>query len=530
MKKTLYLLSGIVVLLTTSCKKYLDINQNPNTATSATPELILPQALVATASNLAGNFNSYGAALVGYNANGGGYSGFGTYVTYDFTTGSYTGLWSSTYDNIQDYSYIVKSTNGQDRYAYFNAIGRIMMAHNYQLLVDAYNNVPYSDALGGASAISPKYDQGTAIYKSIAEQLDTAIILINKGLANPQTTIALTTAADPLFTQVAPPNMVLWKQYANTLKLRIMLRAGSKVTFTNTTFSADGFLTQDAIVNPGYSKNSGKQNPAWDTWAYSYTGSASGSAGLSRLPSTFALTFYDGTKLNDPRRGSVVYKAFPNTPTNQLGNETNPKPPNAASPSPWYKGTSATAFDKIGIFKGFDMGQPIMLAAESYFLQAEAIVRGLITGDAKTAFNKGIDASFNYLYLDNTGKLATTGYLAPATDAAAYRTANAGNYLADFDAANTNDKKIEAIITQKYIALNMILSHEPWNEYRRTGYPAITPGSTDPTKSFASVQSISTRPDRLPTRIPYPSSEFSTNSANVPKDVDKFSSLIFWAK
>jgi hypothetical protein len=80
------------------------------------------------------------------------------------------------------------------------------------------------------------------IYKSLAAQLDTAIILINTGLANALAVTPFTLASDPLFSQ-GGPNMVAWKQFANTVKLRMMVRAGGKVTFANTTFSSDGFLT-----------------------------------------------------------------------------------------------------------------------------------------------------------------------------------------------------------------------------------------------------------------------------------------------
>ena len=76
MKKINAILFAGLALMAVSCKKYLDVNTNPNSATSTTPELILPQALVGTASNLNG-FNSYGAQLGGYAANAGGYGGFG---------------------------------------------------------------------------------------------------------------------------------------------------------------------------------------------------------------------------------------------------------------------------------------------------------------------------------------------------------------------------------------------------------------------------------------------------------------------
>jgi hypothetical protein len=521
MKKTLYIILGTSLICLASCKKFLDINEDPNRVTVNTPELVLPQSLAGTASIVNIDYNSYGADLM-YRSNAGGVSGFGTVISYDYTTGSLTNLWANAYDNLEDYKYVKDKAAGDPKYAYYNAIARIMMAHNFQLLVDAYNDVPYSQALNGASNISPKYDKAEDIYKDLAAQIDTAVGLINTGLANSLSVLPLSAASDPLFSQTTP-NMTLWKQFANTIKLRLVVRAGSKVQFNNTTFSSDGFLSTDAILNPGYVKIAGKQNPIWP---YSVTNTASAS---SRLPSYFSLSFYDGTKISDPKRAAAVFKTYPGTPANQLGNETNPNPPNGVVPSYWFKGTSATVYDKAGIYKGFDAGLPLLLAAESYFLQAEAISRGIIAGDATTAFNKGIEASFTYLYKDNTNNIPATGaYSAPVADAAAYRTANATNPLVNFTLAASVEQKIEAIITQKYIALTMIHSHEAWNEYRRTGYPRVT--GTGATQTMASTVSVSTRPDRLPTRVLYPSTEFNTNAQNVPKDINKFQSLIFWAK
>lgn len=521
MTKKISIILGASLIMLASCKKFLDINEDPNRVTANTSDLVLPQALTGTANIVNVDFNSYGADLM-YRANAGGFSGFGTVISYDYTTGSLTNLWSAPYDNLEDYKYIKDRTSGDPKYVYFNAIARIMMAHNYQLLVDTYNDVPYTDALQGADNISPKYDKAEAIYKDLAAQIDTAISLINTGIANSLTVQPLNAASDPLFSQ-SGPNMTAWKQFANTIKLRIVLRAGNKVQFNNTTFSPDGFLTADAMLNPGFVKIAGKQNPIWP---YSVTNTASAS---SRLPSYFSLSFYDGTKINDPKRGAAVFRNFPSTAANQLGNETNPNPPNSVVPNYWFKGTSGTVYDKAGIYKGFDAGLPLLLAAESYFLQAEAMVRGIITGDAKAAFNKGIEASFTYLYKDNTNTVPGSGaYSAPVADATAYRTANATNNLVNFDLAASNEEKIEAIITQKYIALTMIHSHEAWNEYRRTGYPRVT--GSGPTQTMASTVSVSTRPDKMPARILYPSSEFNTNAANVPKEVDKFKTLIFWAK
>ena len=517
------IIAGTVLLGASSCKKYLDINTNPNSATSSTPDLVLPQAMVYTAAQVS-SFNDYGSRTVGYSANAGGYGGFGSVWTYDYSTGDMNGLWNTTYDILEDFQYVITSTQGNSTYANYNAAARIMKAYNFQLLVDQYNNVPYSKALQGSNAVVPAYDNGKDIYPSLANQLDSAIALIN---ANP-IALALTSATDPMF----GGNMTKWKQFANTLKLRLIIRGTGATTFANNTFDAAGFLTTDAIVNPGYAKASGQQNPSWNSWVTSYTNSA---AARSYNPAFFVFGYYNGAKLTDPARGNAIYYNFPNTPANQMGIGTVSVPNAPATSGAWYAATPATIpaaaalGNNIGVMKGYNMGEPLMLAAESYFLQAEANVRGIVAGTAKTNFLNGITASFAYLYKLPNGS-TQTGYNA-ATDAATYQTANAGSYLVNFDLALTTAQKTEAIITQKYIALNFIHGHEAWNEYRRTKYPVSSGITTNnPYGSMASVLSSSTRPDKLPTRIQYPQSEYSYNAANVPSGISSFSSLIFWAQ
>jgi hypothetical protein len=53
---------------------------------------------------------------------------------------------------------------------------------------------------------------------------------------------------------------------------------------------------------------------------------------------------------------------------------------------------------------------------------------------------------------------------------------NDGNRLVEIEAAGTVPQRVEAIITQKYIAMNMITSDESYNEFRRTGFPVTVPG------------------------------------------------------
>jgi hypothetical protein len=518
MKKINIILIGIMVL-GASCKKYLDINSNPNKATSATPALILPQALTATANNLNG-FNSYGAQLVGYMANAGGYGGFGTSITYNFSTSDNQGRWSTTYDILEDYQAILNQTSGKPELSYFDAVARIMRAHGFQLLVDAYNDVPYTDALKGASNLTPSYTDAKVIYKDLANQLDTAIAEINAGANIPGVTPLGN--SDVMF----KGNVTKWKQFANTLKLRILIHGNGKVAFSNSTFDAAGFLTTDALINPGFTRDNGKQNPKWNGWGYGYDGS---DANKAWMPNIFILGFYKGTKLSDPGRGNAIYYKWPNTPSNRLGIESSSLT-SSPSGSFWYPSNnrdSKSSGNTTGTLKGPDAGFPVITAAESHFLQAEAIVKGILnSGDAAVEFKSGIASSFNYLYQLPNGSLSGN----PVADAASYLTDNATSYLVNFALAVTTDQKIEAIITQKYIALNQVNSDEAWNEYRRTHYPSIVsaPGATGE-QTFASSVSESTRPDKLPTRILYPTTEGSYNAGHVPKGITPFTSTIFWA-
>jgi hypothetical protein len=237
-------------------------------------------------------------------------------------------------------------------------------------------------------------------------------------------------------------------------------------------------------------------------------------------------SFYNGTKLVDPNRGKAVYRSFPSTIINQLGDESTGVPAAPSAGTSWSLLTDKDATNAIGLTKGPNMGQVVMLAAESYFLQAEAYERGYLSGNAKAAFESGIAASFTYLYKDVSNIVAADKDV--AADVASYKTANGLSFLVNYDLAASSTQKIEAIITQKYIAFNMISNDEAFNEFRRTGFPVIVAGSLVPTETFASRQSTSTRADKLPSRLLYPQTEFNLNPTNVPTGISQFTSRIFW--
>jgi hypothetical protein len=513
-----FLVVVVAALTMTSCEKFLDVNENPNNATTATPELILRQAVVSTASSVV-NYNSYGGRLVGYYANAGGVSGWGDIVSYNYSTGTFASLFESVYKINNDLRLVVEYSRNDDQHNQFIAAAKTLQAYNFQNLVDVYNDVPYFSAMKGAEVLQPTYDKAEDIYKDLAVQLDSAIAFFN---AEPKGSTRFGNS-DPLF----GGDVDRWIRFANTIKLRLVIRGGSKVAFENTTFDAKGFLTEDALVNPGYVRQDGKQNPFWNAYAYNAAGTA---VTTQVVPTPYLLSFYNGGKINDPDRVNIVFKSGLATPTNQLGYQEDDAK-KSLSPSGWFIGTSATNYDKIGLLKGPDAPMPLMLASESYFLQAQANLRNIagVPGTAESNYKAGILASFKYLNKDNTGSVPSTRDF--ATQFNNYYTANAGNRLVDFSAAATDEQKLEAIVTQQYIAYNMIFGHQAWFEFLRTGYPAISGPNSVANKSntFVSIVSEATGPNKLPARILYPASEFKYNSGNIPS-VDKYTSKLFYAK
>lgn len=504
-----------------SCNDYLDVNTNPNKATSVDAQLLLPGAIVRSAS-LTVSYNNYGGQLAGYQANAGGFSGFGSMIDYNFVPGTNSNF-EAAYDNLTDYKLVSDAAKADKNLGFFGAAAEIMSVLEFHRIVDQHGNIPYTEALQGAANIIPKYDKGEDVYMDLINRLDAAIAVIKAG----DYTIGLNSSSDPLFAG----NKDRWVQFANTLKLRLLLRVSGVSALSSSAQQKiaaieQNFLTDDAMVNPGYAQD--RPNPMWASRGYTTAGAV---ATPSRIPAYYSYGYYDGNKLLDSDRGAVIYNDFGNTarptPVNQLGNETN-SPAVRPNYSPWYSGTfnSASSISTaLGVLKGPTQAQPIITAAEAHFLVAEARLKGYLQGDYKASFESGIKASYNYLFKNVGGTLETGKNV--NTSFNKYLEENT-SYLVKIDQATSAAQRLEAIITQKYIALNMIHGDEAWNDYRRTGYPVTQPNGTRYT-NMASVASSSTAPDKLPTILKYPQNEYSYNPGNV-KDLNVFTDKVFWAK
>jgi hypothetical protein len=152
--------------------------------------------------------------------------------------------------------------------------------------------------------------------------------------------------------------------------------------------------------------------------------------------------------------------------------------------------------------------------SEFQLILAEAAVRGWISADTSSCYEKAIKASFEFYnkyagnyssYVDET---AAETYL--QSDSVAL------NYV------STNEEKIERIIMQKYLQSFLQGGWRMYFDHLRTGYPCFADWGDD----------------TPPTRWMYPNKEYDYNSENVTKAItrqfgegnDKTREVSWWLK
>lgn len=483
----------------TSCTKdFLDVNEDPNNPTISTPNLTLPAAqetfaeLNGTSMNYVGNEFMYNWTTPS------NWSANQDILQYKVTTTFYANFFETPYASIfKNLQYVkdYKDASGVLDYSAYDAIAETIRGFQYQYLVDLYGDVPYSEANQRTGNLTPKYDDAESVYKSTIDSLTAAATLaldLPENAVNPG-------EQDIMF----GGDMDRWAQFANTIKLRMLVRLSSSGQYdsyiaeqvASINLNGAGYITEDVSVNPGYSDDDDKQNPF-----YEYNGFQTSGTEQDRHDFTVATDYViDYLKdTNDPRLKKLY------APSEKTGD---------------YKGAPQTLFlpgddftsadlSKVGdgLFKSAAQDQPIMLLSEALFLQAEAVVRPNIpgiSGDAQELYERAITESFIYLGVEDAEDEAATYYGQNNINNVSW-TASSGN-------------EIEAIITQKWTALNGTSGIEPFIEFTRTGFPAGLPTSQDAN-------------GQRPVSLLYPDSEYSRNANNVPArtPADAFTNNPFW--
>lgn len=497
-----------------SCNRYLDINENPNAIhiEEVTPDLLLPGANTQIFRTQATTMNVFGNLMM--NSWAGNSYVYGSPYVREFNLNTvdnsfYNGIWDGLYRNMANYKLIENYPNSDGAQDYYVAAAKIMRAFYMQTIVDLYGDAPFSEAFNYQSNLTPKYDDDKNIYHAEIEDLEKAISLIQHAGSN---VIALNSSTDNIFGGSTDK----WIAFANTIKLRYLVRmsrlTGSEGTYRDqklASLNGAAFINEDVLINPGYSAaTDDQQNPFYGTYIRTTAGTRVGQVvtvsehfanALNGNPNNLVLpnnpsNIYDKyTGLADPRRGrafTLVSGALKGIRQGALAGEPGAPTGNNSVSRIGLGITSelSTANNSTNISLGSTKSEVIMSKSEIKFLLAEAALRypSANLGNAQTYFEDGIQASFTYL-----GATGATTYIAAA------------NLRPGLGWTGSMDQKIEAIMTQSWIANTSINPIQSFINYNRTGYP------------YTPLATTTNKPNK-PYRLIYPVSEYVANSSNVP--------------
>ena len=490
-----YLIILVSLLSVTACKKQLDTNlSNPNGVTSAqiTGKDVFANAVQVTSGNIT---NSYAFAneWMGFWARTTGYSPSGQEQQENFALQNSLGdgIWQSQYHNIYDYNFVVSNSAAN---SILPGASAVMKALVFENLVDVFGDIPYSAAGNPNVSTQPKYDAATDVYKGLIADINAGIVKIKASSATGDD------ASDIVF----KGDKTKWVQFANTLKLRILMRmvptgdqSFVKAALADIATDGTGYLVagEDVTANPGYANLVGQQNPFWSSYGFEVSGAPKNNH-VFYVANKSMIDYLNSTA--DPRIGYLYDTTGGKNSGNYLGAFATANPGNTL------------ALIGPGILKSASQPAVIMLATQSFFLQAEAAQRGLISGNYLALLKTAIEESFRYLAVPNP-TVAADNYFKGSSD--------------DLVNPSNSSNPLKAIIYQKWVALGETDGLEIWSEYRRTGFP----DRTNPSVSSA----VSAADNVLPKRLLYPQSEYNLNSKNVNAEGQTstgFTVKLFWGQ
>lgn len=511
-----YILYLIVVIIFTGCtKNYKDFNRDPygvteeeiNRLPQGGNQLIELQRLV-----LPEQENSYQMCFDLFAT---GYAGYASqpkfrvdYPTYNPRTGWVNYPFDDTYPKIyRAYYELVKLSKG-DFDKYYLAWGTVLRAGITHWLTDTYGPLPYSKMKEGQFSV--QYDSQKDLYINICEDLKKSIESLKKVDANDRQYSS--------FDLVYGGDMRKWVKYANSLLLRIAIRM-SKAAPAEAKSYAEYAVAGGLISNNSENaKLVTSDNPVFKlsfSWGDSKVG-----ADITEYMNAFADARRE--KYFTPVSGRTSGKQFfglrfgsPNV-NFDVADYSNPNV-SANSPIMWIS------------------------ASEVAFLKAEGALNNWAMGDdAKKLYEDGIRLSF-----EQNG-VALGNYLSNTEQRGSFSDERTPGFNSSFfsaitvnwdDAGGDKEKQLSKIITQKWIAMYPYGSHEGWAEWRRTGYPNFLPAVVNNSGGkVTTVSQVGGKDRGGMRRLPYSTSEYTNNSANIKQAVgylggtDNGGTNLWWAK
>ena len=354
-------------------------------------------------------------------------------------------------------------------------IAKILKAYHFSYITDRYGDIPYSEALGGVTVLSPKYDDQESIYKSMISDLTNAVTALNAGGFGIKGDIAYN------------GDIAKWKKLANSLRILFSLRLSERfpgateyagVEFNKAATNAAGYISSNTdnfmvtypggnIKNPYFALGQTLDNAVSSTFTSILSGLADTRLSvLSASPTGVAYGLSSAAPTNAARIFAASYRA---------------------ENSPFYFVTASHVL--LALAEGIEMGW----------------VTGKTTADAQIAYNQGITASFA-----QWGVTIPAGYLTGGADyIAGGGVAVIGSPVTVAGSSATTSTKLERIRLQQYIAYYPD-GTQGWNTWRRTGMPNLKPTINASNSSKQIVRRYTYAPD-----------EYSYNSAQLAAQIAK---------
>jgi hypothetical protein len=499
MKTTHILIIFATMLIVNSCKKFDELEKNPNVPSQVPASLVLRGILVdmyegTWGTNKNQRWNQY------YTIN---YNYYGT-NEYDWTS---TEFRYTTLKNVGKMEEEAKKQIGKDLNPY-SALGKFFRAYYYVWMTQRVGDLPLTEALQGTGNITPKYNAQKDIYVQALKWLDEA----NDDLAK------LAAAGDnTLQGDIYLGNdLRKWQKVVNTFKLRVLISLSKRADDTPELSVKSRFA--EVVNNPAKFP---VMTSAADNLQYTYNATFNkypinpDNFGFDATRQQMSATHIDLLKqLNDARLFVVAEPAEV-----QLKKGIQPTDYAAyigASPAESLDDMSSKAgrgeysfINRARYYRGYTPEPTVIIGyPELQFTIAEGINRGWVSGNAEDFYKKGVQASFDFfgvkngdnavtLELRDAGKATSQGFTVKF-DYNAYFAQPAVKY-----AGNTTEG-LRQILTQKYLAMFMNTGLEPFFNWRRTGYPA----------NFAKGGPGTGNSGVIPRRWQYPASERVYNATN----------------
>lgn len=492
MKKAILFLMSIIILCT-SCKKYLDdAYKNPNLPTYVAPEQVLQACISSMHRGIA-----FDARFIGYYTQNFSQIPNGTALNanyfnaerHGYTAGNDIGgeIWRTHYWNLGfNIIDMIDSSRIVGKYDYV-AAAYTLNAWSWVSLADVYAEMPVKQAFE-KGRLSFDYDNQNVAYELALSYCDSALANWEKAASMPSSTLA---AGDLWFFN---GNQNRWLKFVNGIKARIYHRYSKKSTYltkevdsvikyTNLAMAstADDAMVQFNINYP-------------DITAQNFFGPRRNNLAQFRV-SQFPISMLTGTVLtpglvygntaNDPRVKYMFRQSNNGTYNGIVSGKyaDNPSTPVASDtrvPSLWGtigQTTAPTLGTDSGcrVFFRNDSKFPIMTYSEMQFLKAEAyFLKGDVT-NARQAYFNGINGHFDMLNTHFTGYLSATGANSPATFTnIPISAADRAAYLANTSFVPlASSLTLKHIMCQKYLALWGWGFVENWVDMRRYNYDDV---------------------------------------------------------